>query len=266
MRVLAAQQQALLDALFASPAHDAVQRLNAYAYGVGTHPQRGLKVYRANGHMLAECALRAAYPVMAQLLGSESFADLARAFWHANPPLRGDVTQWGIELPDFVHASTQLQDEPYLADVARAEWALHCCALAADQASDLSTLAMLTHRNPQTLSLKLGPGLALFASAWPLASIMLAHLEGIPSLAEVGLLLRKQTPQDVVIWRDGLQPRLRLALPGELRLLHAMLSGVALETALDAAIALDFSQWLPLAVESGLVLGAYAISTDVPTT
>ena len=83
---LLAQQQALLNALFDWPRPDATQFIAAYAR---QSCARGLKVYQANGHLLAERALQAAYPVVAQLLGGESFADLARAVWHAHPPLRG---------------------------------------------------------------------------------------------------------------------------------------------------------------------------------
>ena len=80
MSTLATQQQALLEALLAWPADDAMQKIAAHAIDPRA---RGLKAYQANGHALAERALQAAYPVVAQLLGDESFADLARALWHA---------------------------------------------------------------------------------------------------------------------------------------------------------------------------------------
>jgi type IV secretory pathway TrbD component len=84
---------------------------------------------------------------------------------------------------------------------------------------------------------------------------LLAHLEGQPSLQEVGAELQRHTAQDVVVWRSGFQSRVRLALSGEVELLGALQSGIALEPALAAAVGLDFLQWLPLAVQTGLVLG-----------
>jgi hypothetical protein len=45
-------------------------------------------------------------------------------------------------------------------------------------------------------------------------------------------------------------------------LLRALPSGVALEPAVDSAASLDFSVWLPLAVQTGLVLGTHRISTE----
>jgi len=256
MNDLASQQQALLDALFMWPQQGASLQLAVRATGVGAHPARGLKVYQSNGHMLAERALRLTYPVLVQMLGEQSFADLARALWHAHPPRRGDIAHWGDAMEDYVRSSKQLQEEPYLADVAHAEWALHGCASAPDRTGDLSTLVLLTTDEPHTLSLDLAPGLAMVSSAWPLVSLLTAHLEGIPSFAQVGAQLTQHTAQDLVIWRCGYQPRLREALTGELSMLHALQSEMSLEAALQAATDIDFSQWLPLAVKTGLVLGA----------
>ncbi|WP_342620212.1 DNA-binding domain-containing protein [Rhodoferax sp. GW822-FHT02A01] len=263
MSSLASQQQALLEALFAWPVQAAAQRLAEQAIGVGASPQRGLQVYQANGHVLAERALQDAYPVLVQMLGTESFAHLARALWHAHPPTQGDIAQWGERLAEFVQQSAQLQEEPYLADVARTEWAMHLCSRAVDQEAALSTLVLLTTEDPQTLGLILAPGLATVCSPWPVASILLAHLQGTPSLAEVGAQLRSRTPQDVVVWRQDFQVRLRQTLPGECALLTALMAGASLEGALDQAPLLDFPQWLPMAVQTGLVLGGQRLTDEM---
>jgi len=250
---LAHQQQMLLDALLAWPAENAMETIAAHAVDARA---RGLKAYQANGHALAERALRDAYPVLALLLGTESFADLARALWHDQPPTRGDVAHWGEGLAAFLALDPQLQDEPYLPDVARAEWALHRCTSAADADPDLASLALLQTEDPAGLGLTLAPGCTVLRSAWPTAAILGAHTEGTPSLAEAGALLRAGVAQDVLVWRQGLRPRSRAAQPGEADLLLALLGGAGLAAALDQAPALDFGQWLPLAVQTGLVLAA----------
>lgn len=256
MHTLASQQQALVDALFAWPSHEAASRLATHATSLGSQPQRGLQAYQANGHMLAERALQSAYPVVEQLLGSQSFAELARALWHAHPPHCGDVARWGAQLPDFLRNSPQLQEDPYLGDVARVEWLLHCASMAADAPPDLPSLALLTSEDADGLALVLAPGLGLMASRWPVADLWTAHTQGQPSLAQVGEQLRAGVAQTAIVWRQGLQPRLRPALPGEYALLHAMQCGMALALAVDQATDLDFAQWLTLAVQTGLVLGA----------
>jgi hypothetical protein len=189
-------------------------------------------------------------------LGEESFADLAHAVWHAHPPQQGDIAQWGDFLPAFIDDSPQLSDVPYLGDVARAEWGLHCCAMAANGVADYGTLELLTSHDPLTLTLQLAPGWVTVRSLWPVGSIWLTHGDDGPAFEEVGEMLHKQIAEDVVIWRAGLRPQLRLALPGELALLEALVAGLSLASALESAEVLDFSQWLPLAVQTGLVLFA----------
>ena len=263
MSTLALQQQALLDALFAWPAAEATQDLAAH---VSAPSARGLKVYQANGHALAERALQAAYPVLAQLLGDESLCALARAFWHEQPPLRGDLAQWGDGLARFVASSAQLADEPYLADVASVEWALHRCANAADQGADPASLALLLHHDPNALQLMLAPGCLVLASDWPVASILGAHRDLVPDFAEVGQRLRGGVAEAALVWRARLQPCVRAARAGEADFVQAVLAGRPLDQALDSAPALDFNAWLPNAVQSGLLLGARLVAPTPVTT
>jgi hypothetical protein len=253
---LAQQQQALVDAILAWPATNAINSVALYTEDTGA---RGIKAYQANGHALAQRALQAAYPVVSQLLGEEGFAHLARAVWHAQPPTRGDIAQWGGGLAVFLQDIEQLQDEPYLPDVARVEWALHLCGGAPDVPADLASLALLTTHAPECLQLRMAPGCAVVRSAWPVASIVGAHMDGVPSLQEAGAQLGRNEAQDAVVWRAGLRPRVRLALGGEVDGVQWLMQGKSLAHALDAAPALDFGQWLPLAVQSGLALGVIAV-------
>jgi hypothetical protein len=254
---LARQQQALLADLFGPPPGAGEARRIAAL--VNQPWQRGFQVYQANGHAMAQAGLGAAYPVLAQLLGDDSFAQLARALWHAQPPQRGDIAQWGAALAGFVESSEQLADEPYLADVARVEWALHLAAHAADPAADPASFALLASSDPQALGLQLAPGATAIASRWPVVSLVNAHLEQSPSLQEAGQRLRQGCAETALVWREGLRPRVRQALAGEAALLQALSAGQSLGQALDVAADLDFNAWLPLAAQTGLLLAAHAM-------
>lgn len=253
---LAAQQQALLNALLAWPADDAMKEVASLA-----HPPclRGLKAYQANGHALAERAMQAAYPVLAQLLGEESLGALARVFWHAHPPECGDVARWGGGLADFVQASEQLADEPYLADVARVEWALHQSASAADAALDSASFALLTRHDAHALRLRLAPGCALVSSRWPVVSIITAHQNASPTLEEAGRRLRAGLAECAVVWRQGLRSQLAACNPAEATFVQAVLAGASLLSALECSGGLALDQWLPAAVQSGLVVGVVSV-------
>ena len=197
---LAEQQQALLAVLF--PNAQNRRKLNIKKLANYTHIQpenshdrvptldRGLQTYLANGEALAGRSLAASYPVVQQLLGEASFAALACAVWQAHPPVRGDIAQWGEQLAAFMQADAQLASEPYLPDVARAEWAMHQSASLADQAPQPASFALLTaptgQDDPTALYLRLAPGTTLLPSRWPVAAIVQAHqTEAAPQAPEV---------------------------------------------------------------------------------
>ncbi|WP_210543174.1 DNA-binding domain-containing protein [Rhodoferax sp. PAMC 29310] len=250
---LAAQQQALLETLFEPSSKNATNFIAACA---GSTRARGLKAYQTNGHMLAERSLKAAFPVLVQLIGDENLPGLARAFWHAHPPEKGDLARWGAELPEFIRASEQLASEPYLADVAAVEWALHVCAGAPDQLADPASFGLLMQHDPLELQLQLAPGCIVFSSAWPVASILGAHLSQTPSFENVRERFRASTGESTLVWREGYRPRVRETLAGETGLVTALLQGQSLGDALDHAPDLDFNTWLPMAAQSQLLLGA----------
>ena len=253
MTSLAHQQQALLDTLFSSSTPNTIKLVAPYA---GATAARGLKAYQTNAHLLAERALQATFPVLIQLIGVDNLPGLARAFWHAHPPQRGDLAQWGAELPAFIQASERMASEPYLADVAAVEWALHRCASAPDQPADHASFGLLMQHDPLELQLQLAPGCAVFSSTWPVASILGAHLSQTPSFDEVRDRFRAGRGESTLVWREAYRPRVREAFGGEATWVTCLLQGGALGEALEAAPDLDFNAWLPMAVQTQLLLGA----------
>ena len=222
---------------------------------------RGLQIYQANRAVLAERTLASTYPVVAQLIGVESFEPLARHFWQQYPPQRGDMGQWGAQLTEFLAAAPQLADEPFLADVARMEWALHRAASAPDAVLDAASFALLSSvDDTQPVSLALHPGTALLASAYPVVSIINAHLTGQPTLDEAAAMLRLGKGEYALVWRQGFRPRVRALGEAEFRLVAALETGLSLEVALNHVSniepAFDFNTWLAQAVQTGLVTGA----------
>ena len=273
MHSLAAQQNALLQTLFAKP--DTIQTENTINFianqaentpadGVNEVKNRGLQVYQANAEVLAVRSLQASYPVVNQLIGDDAFALLARDLWHHSPPVRGDVAQWGGGLAALIGSIPQLAAEAYLPDVARIEWALHQAATAADASADLANLALLTQHDPDLLTLQLAPGCIVLHSPYPAASVMTAHLYDSPTFDAVGHKLRAQTPESALVWRQGLRPMVAACTQADALFIDNLLAGSSLITALEAAsaatadvdAAFDFNLWLPRAAQTGLLLGA----------
>lgn len=211
----------------------------------------GLRAYRANAHASARRALATACPTLAALLGEEDFAALAREFWHAHPPVRGDLGEWGEALPAWIAAHAGLAEWPYLADCARLDLALHRCERAADALPDTASLALLGSAEPTRLRLHLLPGVAVLGSAWPLASIHAAHARGADARAfDVAReRIAQRCGEAVVVARDGWRAVIHPIEAPALAFMLALADASDLARALDAAgDDFDFAAWLAAAL------------------
>jgi hypothetical protein len=269
MHPLGAQQQALLQALLARPgnaqAHTAAAQPPDFLNTRHSQATRGWAAYQANGHAMAERALRSAYPVVNALMGADNFALLARDLWHQHPPTRGDLAQWGDALPGFLQGNAALTDAPYLGDVARTEWALHTAAGAANIAPDPASFARLAEEDAHGLSLTLAPGTWVLSSRYPVVSLVQAHAHTPPRLDGAAQRLRQGVGEHALVWRSGLQPCLQAIDPPVAALLQALLAGADVPQALDAAQTStpevwDLAAWLPAAVGEALVLGVHRLA------
>jgi hypothetical protein len=262
MSALREQQEQLLQALWQSQHHAAIEFAAGCDRLLASTPdpaqwQRGLKAYRSNAHELAQRALSAAYPVVAQLLGDDNFRALAQAHWLAHPPQRGDVAQWGGALAVHIEALPDLaREEPFMADVARVEWLLHIAASATDPALDTSSFELMTISDPQNLTLVLGPAVACVASAWPVVSLVAAHTTHEVSFDEAAQRLAQGVAETAIVWRDGYRPRLRTAAQGEAAFIAALQEKQSLADALQLAGDFDFTSWLSPAAQSGMIVAA----------
>lgn len=274
---LMAQQQALLGALL-TPGGQAAHEASAEAVQPYLNPNaaataRGLLAYRTNGHALAERSLRAAYPVIEMMLGTQSFQALANDLWHRHPPERGDLALWGEALPGFLARSASLADTPYLGDVARCEWALHRAATAPDTPPEPASFARLTQEDPASLSLILAPGTTVIRSDHPVASLILTHRCEPPDLQEAARRLALGQGETAVVWRWGMKPEIAPCQEAAGALLLGLLRGDSLDQALDLALtqastptdAFDFSAWLTHAVQTQLVVGVQSASVPPPS-
>jgi hypothetical protein len=100
MTAEAQRQQRLLACLLADQADAGALP----ARGPQARALRGLQAYRANADASAGRALAAALPTVQRLIGEDDFAHLARRFWRAQPPRRGDLAEWGEGFADWLAA------------------------------------------------------------------------------------------------------------------------------------------------------------------
>jgi Putative DNA-binding domain len=254
----AGRQQALLRALWRD-------EIDLRALALRADADAGLAAYRANAGALAERALGAAYPTVAALVGEPSFAALARALWQRHPPERGDLAEWGAALPDFIAASADLASEPYLADSARLDWAVHRAARAADDDDGAPLdLQPLAEGDPSRLRLALQGAGALIASAWPVVAIWHAHQPGAQDapdrFAAVRAAFAAGTPETAWVWRDGYAVRVDALDGPAAAFTRALQDGRTLADALDlSGSGFAFDTWLARAIGSRWIV---AITQD----
>jgi len=244
---LACWQQSLLAALWA-PTHDeALDQLARPGVAHRDFTMRGIAAYRSHAAAQALRSLGAAYPAVAHLVGQENFEALSRLLWRERPPQGGDLAQWGSALAAQIEKLPELvADLPFLADVARVEWALHSMATLGDAQAEPASFTLLVHEDPAKLWLDLAPGTACFSSAWPVVTLIEAQRSTPSQQAHASETAR--------VWRSGWRPRLCKAQPGEPAFLRAVQEGKSLGAALARAPGFDFSAWLAPAVQEGLLL------------
>lgn len=137
-----------------------------------------LNVYRNNIFMSLMDALADIFPVTQRLVGEDFFRAMAREFIRHHPPKTPVISEYGDELPDFLHHFEPVQSLPYLADVAALEHNL--LMLTNDQ--EHSTLehaeiaaAFDNASDPSQLRLSLPPNSQIMTSPFAIGSIYQAH-------------------------------------------------------------------------------------------
>jgi hypothetical protein len=91
-----------------------------------------LRIYRNTARTTLTEALRLSYPCIDRLVGNEFFEMAAARFMRACPPKSGCLADYGEGFAEFLATLPEAAGVPYLADVARFEWALAKAAAAED--------------------------------------------------------------------------------------------------------------------------------------
>lgn len=277
----AARQQALVAALWPLEvnAAGAAGALESWCRDGPVTVARGLQAYRANGAANAVRALASAYPTVRALVGADDFQQLARELWSEQPPVHGDLAQWGESLAAFLEIHPMLTDWPYLGDCARLDWAVHRCERAEDVPFDAASIARLGDTDPQQLHLQLRSGLAVLESLWPVVTIHEAHrdhaapdvlaeaLTDAPaaSLAAARAALHSGVAERALVCRSGWRAQVHRIDAATVIWTQRLGAGDSLAAALDAVSGasadqssdppFDLGAWLTTALGAGWLKG-----------
>lgn len=155
---------------------------------------RRFAVYRNNVAFSLTEALASRFPVIQRLVGESFFSAVARVYAETHRPKSAVLLEWGDSFPAFLAGFPPLSDYPYMADVARIEYARGLAFHAADArpasadsfvGADPSQLKLRLHPSVQVLRLD-HPAVSIWARNQPGASLESMTLAG----PEIALVLR----------------------------------------------------------------------------
>jgi hypothetical protein len=198
-------------------------------------PLGRLEIYRNNTLISLTEALKANFPVTVRLVDERFFRWVAQDFIRHHPPREPRLALYGAALPAFLAAVPACRTVPYLAEVARLEWAI-CQSLQAEQLNPCS---------PERLSglggeagaarLILQPALQLVPARWPVMEIWMAHQSDPVEISDS--IVRQAS--HVQVMRHDDRVRLTPLQAGRFAFRRRLARGLCLQAALEWAVSRD---------------------------
>jgi hypothetical protein len=182
------------------------QDLGRHILDDGFSAAERLRIYRNTCRSTLVETLRMTYPAVDRLVGSAFFEAAAGQYLERCPARSAYLNEYGHDFAPFLAALSSARSVPYLADVARFEWALSVAANAEDapmlEAGALRSVPPESHAN---LCFVAHPSVRFLAIAYPADHIADAVLSGSDAaMAEVDL---SSAPVYLVVHRgrEGLE-------------------------------------------------------------
>lgn len=164
-------------------------------------PGNGLKIYRRNLVFGMLQALKDTYGFTRELLGENNFNFLGREYIYAHPSRNTDLTLYGDGLADFLAGRPEMSAWPYLADVARLEWARDRAFYAPPEASP----------GPDSGSFRLKSSVSLIESPFKILGPWEIFAEG--GLAALPQDPFQPGPEFLVVWAHLGEPQAATVSP-----------------------------------------------------
>jgi hypothetical protein len=207
-----------------------------------------LRIHRNNLFTALTDALAAHFPVVKRLVGDGFFGYAAHQFIAAHPPSVPCLAAYGETLPDFLDAFVPAAAVPYLADVARLEWAVVAARNAGPgRTIGIERLATVARDDVAALRLILDPGVGYLRSAWPIDAIWQANqpdrdgtLDGAPDADDRCVEVASEGGDAIVITMlDAATWRFRQTLQAGEPLGVAAGAALAVDPLFDLALAIN---------------------------
>jgi len=231
----------------------------AAIHGDGLDPAARVGIYRNHAFATLGASLQGIFPVVCRLVDSRFFSYAAHEYLREHPPHSRCLVEYGADFADFLADFEPCKAVPYLADVARFEWALNIAGTVREAAPlPPQALAAVPADKAAYVALRLQPSVRYLASPWPIDAIWQGNQQNdVPAidLASGGTNLEIRRARDAVAWRrlDPATFAFRTSLADGLALAAALAAAVSQDSAFDLASAVHqvFAEGLAVAHRCG---------------
>ncbi len=212
-------------------------RLGSKLEAGDANPVNRFGIYRNNTLISLTESLKANFPVTVRLVHERFFHWAAREFIRRHPPDEARLSSYGAKLPAYLAALPACRSVPYLAELARLEWAI-CTSLHAEEC-DSCSIEMLSRLGGGVGDARLvfQPTLQLIPSRWPIIDIWNAHQRSPVELP--GAITRR--PTHVQVTRSADRIRLSSLSKGRCAFRRGLARGLPLNAAIRLAVSRDRS-------------------------
>ncbi|MBI3144891.1 MAG: putative DNA-binding domain-containing protein [Pseudogulbenkiania sp.] len=194
-----------------------------------------LQIYRNMVFNTLSGALKTSYPSVLCLVGADCFDGAAARYIAAVPSRSGNLQDFGEAFPDFLATMPETVELPYLADVARLEWARQESYLAAEARPIApECLTSLGEEGLAGSVFALHPSVRLIDSHYPVLDIWRFCQEENHDYLRLG-----EHGQAVLVWRKGTQIVMQAISSSSCQFITGLLAGMPLGAAIGSAGAHD---------------------------
>jgi hypothetical protein len=199
----------------------------------GADPHARLGIYRNNTFISLTEALKAIYPVVVRLVDLRFFGYLAHEFIKAQPPREARLAVYGSGFAAFIAQFPACRGLPYLADVARLEWAVNQAVCSGERlALGAGALARVPGPFVAESHVVLQPSVRFAVSRWPVLDIWRTNQFDADETEVVDLA---EGPNRIMICRRGGRAILHRLSPSAFAFRRAIARGDTIGQAADRA-------------------------------
>ncbi|MDN5851131.1 MAG: DNA-binding domain-containing protein [Nitrococcus sp.] len=224
--------------------------------GDGLPPELRLAIHRNNTYASLIEVLSGTFPRLAAQLGEQRFRAAATTYVAENPPRQPRLASYGRDFPAFLERFPPARPYPWLAELARLEWARHEAFFAPDAlALTGDALAQIPPQRYGDLKLRLHPAVRLVGGRYPMHRLWEA--DSLPTDLEAHDTWVLVMRPDLAILHAALSA-------ADAALLAAEASGSTVAAAAAAAFGRDPDHDLPRALAWHLSHAVFSAATVDP--